>query len=169
MGENNIEYNYISEKFWEPILSESLCFYYGAPNVSDYIDPLAFVQIDLNDFEKSFLIIKEAIENDLWSKRIDIIRKEKYKVLNYYNFFPTIERTITKDLWNNRLEKLRETTKIYILLTSDKINENVYVLHKNFIDLGFNIEIINNKDIIINMYYAHQMPQINIKLNVLLI
>ena len=34
MAENNLENNYITEKLWEPIISECLCFYYGAPNVS---------------------------------------------------------------------------------------------------------------------------------------
>ena len=94
MIENNYEENFITEKLWEPILCESLCFYYGCPNVTDYIDSKAFVLLDINDFEKSYQLIKQAIEEDWWSQRIDIIRKEKQKILNELAFFPTIEKII---------------------------------------------------------------------------
>jgi hypothetical protein len=38
MMENNFERNYITEKLWEPILCETLVFYYGCPNITDYIN-----------------------------------------------------------------------------------------------------------------------------------
>ena len=93
--ENNSEYNYATEKIWEPILCESLCFYWGCPNIGDYIDSRAFVLLDLNDYEKSCEIIKRAIEEDWWSERIDIIRKEKEKILDELAFFPTLDNIIT--------------------------------------------------------------------------
>ena len=98
MVENNYEPNFITEKLWEPILCETLCFYYGCPNVTDYINKDAFVLLDMNDFEKSYHIMKEAIENDLWASRIDIIRKEKLKIINEMSFLPRIEKVIKKDI-----------------------------------------------------------------------
>ena len=98
MIENNFERNFITEKIWEPILCESLVFYYGCPNISDYINPLAYVLLDITDFEKSYMIIKNAIEEDLWSKRIDIIREEKKRILNEYAFFPVIQKIIERDV-----------------------------------------------------------------------
>ena len=97
MCENNSEYNYVTEKFWDAILSETLIFYWGCPNLSDYINPFAFVELDMDDFEKSYHIIKEAIQNNLWEQRLPIIRQEKQKILNYYNFFPTLERILFED------------------------------------------------------------------------
>jgi hypothetical protein len=94
MMENNFEKNFITEKLWEPILCETLVFYYGCPNVSDYIDPRAFVLLDITDFEKSYQIIKQAVSEDWWSQRIDIIRQEKQKILNELAFFPTIDKII---------------------------------------------------------------------------
>jgi hypothetical protein len=94
MMENTFEKNWITEKIWDPILCECLCFYYGCPNVTDYIDARAFVLLDPNDFEKSYQIIKQAIEEDWWSQRIDIIRQEKRKILNELSFFPTIDNII---------------------------------------------------------------------------
>ena len=92
MVENNYERDFITEKIWEPILCETLVFYYGCPNVTDYIDERAFVQLDMNDFEKSYQIIKQAIEEDWHSQRLPHIREEKAKILNELAFFPTLEK-----------------------------------------------------------------------------
>jgi FkbM family methyltransferase len=97
MIENNYEHGFITEKIWEPILCESLVFYYGCPNISEYIDCNAYVLLDITDFEKSYQIIKRAIEEDWWSQRIDIIRKEKQRILNELAFFPVIEKIINLD------------------------------------------------------------------------
>jgi GR25 family glycosyltransferase involved in LPS biosynthesis len=94
MCENSSEYNYITEKLWEPILCHCLCFYWGCPNVSDYVDPRAFVQLDMNDFEKSFEIVKQAIQENWWEQRLPFIREERKKILEYYAFCPTVERII---------------------------------------------------------------------------
>ena len=94
MCENSSEYNYITEKLWEPILCHCLCFYWGCPNVSDYIDPRAFVQLDMNDFSKSFEIMKTAISENWWEQRLPFILEEKKKILEYYAFCPTVERII---------------------------------------------------------------------------
>ena len=97
MIENNYEPNFITEKLWEPILCETLVFYYGCPNVTDYIDSNAFVLLDINDFEKSYQLIKQALREDWWTQRIDIIRKEKNKILDELAFFPTIDSIICKN------------------------------------------------------------------------
>ena len=96
MIENNYEPNFITEKLWEPILCETLVFYYGCPNVTDYIDSNAFVLLDITDFEKSYQLIKQALREDWWTQRIDIIRKEKNKILNELAFFPTIDSIISQ-------------------------------------------------------------------------
>ena len=145
MVENNCEYNYITEKLWEPIICECLCFYYGAPNVSDYINDKAYVQLDMDDFEKSYNIIKNAIDNDLWSERINIIRKEKYKILNYYNFYPTVERIITQDSFKNKLHMLIKNIKIYILIKDVNINYKIIPFVNSMKEFGFNVDCIKEK------------------------
>lgn len=90
--ENNSIKNYYTEKLIDSILSESLCFYSGCYNIREYIDEKAYVYLDLNDFEKDYQKVKEAIEGNLWEERIEIIRKEKKKILNHLNFFPRIKR-----------------------------------------------------------------------------
>lgn len=93
--ENNIENNYATEKIWEPILCECLTFYWGCPNLENYIDEKAFVRLDLNNFNESIKIIKKAINEDWWSQRIDCIRREKTKIINELGFFPNLNKIIT--------------------------------------------------------------------------
>src|SRR4029077_2664517 len=87
-AENNAERNYITEKLWEPLLTGTLCFYWGCPNAEEFIDPGAFIRVDLDDFEKALQTMREAILEDAWSRRIDVIRREREKVLDRYQFFP---------------------------------------------------------------------------------
>jgi hypothetical protein len=92
--ENNSEKNYATEKMWEPILFECLCFYWGCPNLEEYIDSRAFVRLPLDNINECISIITNAIEEDWWSQRIDIIRREKQKILNELGFFPRISKII---------------------------------------------------------------------------
>lgn len=92
--ENNSEYNYMTEKIWEPLLCESLCFYWGCPNLEEYIDPGAYVVLDMDNFEEAYNTIKNAIKNNLWEERLPIIRRERQKVLDDYNFFPVLEKIL---------------------------------------------------------------------------
>ena len=92
--ENNWEKNYATEKIWEPILCECLCFYWGCPNLEEHIDGGAFVRLDLDDFEGSMALVKMAIEEDWWEERIDIIRKEKRKILEEIGFFPNLKKVL---------------------------------------------------------------------------
>jgi hypothetical protein len=93
--ENNSEKNYATEKIWEPILFECLCFYWGCPNLEEYIDSRAFVRLPLDDFDECVSIITKAIEEDWWSQRIDVIKKEKRKILNELGFFPRLNKIIS--------------------------------------------------------------------------
>jgi hypothetical protein len=93
--ENNSEKNYATEKIWEPILFECLCFYWGCPNLEDHIDSRAFVRLPLDNFEESLSIITKAIEEDWWSQRIDIIKKEKQRIVNELGFFPRLNKIIS--------------------------------------------------------------------------
>ena len=90
MVENNYEKGFITEKMWEPILCESLVFYYGCPDIHEYVDSDVFVLLDMNDFEKSYQIIKQAIQEDWWSQRIGKIKIFKEKLLNEMAFFPRL-------------------------------------------------------------------------------
>lgn len=92
--ENNSIKNYYTEKLVDAILSESLCFYSGCFNIRDYIDDRAYVYLELSNFEEDYKKVKAAIDGKLWEERIEIIREEKKKILDYLSFFPRLERII---------------------------------------------------------------------------
>ncbi len=96
--ENNSEFNYATEKIWEPLLCECLPFYWGCPNLETYINPKAFVRLPLEDIYESTRIVEQAIREDWWSQRIDIIREEKKKIMNELGFFPLIKKIIEKNI-----------------------------------------------------------------------
>ena len=93
-AENHSEHNYVTEKLFDAILSECLCFYWGCPNLEQLVNPEVFVRLPLEDPVESQRIIEDAIANDLWSQRIDAIRAEKRRILDEYQLFPILERAV---------------------------------------------------------------------------
>ena len=94
-AENGFERNYLTEKLYDAILCECLCFYSGCPNVTDFIDSEAFIQIDLRDPEKAIEVVHRAIINKEWEKRIEVIREEKRKILNSLQVYPLLNQIIS--------------------------------------------------------------------------
>jgi hypothetical protein len=84
-ADNVREQNSFSERITQSLAMECLLFYDGCTNLESFIDPRAFIRVNLDDQEQALHIIKNAIENDEYSKRIDIIKQEKKKVLDNLN------------------------------------------------------------------------------------
>jgi len=97
MIENNFEQNFITEKLWEPILCESLCFYYGCPNVTDHLDPRAYVLLS-PDFETSYQLVQKAISEDWHAQRLPYIKAAKEDLLHRMSFFPTLYTDIQQHI-----------------------------------------------------------------------
>jgi len=93
-AENNSIVNYFTEKITDAILAECVCFYWGCPNISEHIDPRAYIVLPLDDFEMAIYIIKTAIRNNEWEKRIDIIRSEKRRIMTTTNCFRRVEHAL---------------------------------------------------------------------------
>lgn len=95
--ENNCIENYITEKLIDAILSECLCFYYGAPNVSHHINLNAYIQLDSSmTYQECLFKIQDTIETHQWEKRLDVIQSEKKRILNTLQLFPTLFEIINK-------------------------------------------------------------------------
>lgn len=110
-SENIDEKDYFTEKIVDAILSECLCFYWGCPNIGDYINSEAYIAIDIANPNDAIQVMKNAIDNNEWEKRIDIIRKEKIKILNELQFFPTLENILLNKIGRaNKLTKSKART-----------------------------------------------------------
>ncbi len=94
--ENHSNWNYVTEKLVDGILSECLTFYWGAPNIEQLIDPRAYVRLELGNMEKDIQTIEKAIKEDWWSQRIQYIREAKKKIINELAFIPRLEKFISQ-------------------------------------------------------------------------
>ncbi len=94
-SENTIMDGYVSEKLTDAILAECLCFYVGTETAKNWIDSRAFIHIDITKPDEALKIIRDTIENNEWEKRIEIIRREKQKILDELQVCADIERIIS--------------------------------------------------------------------------
>lgn len=61
--ENTIQKNYISEKFWDIILTEGIPIYLGCSNIKEYIDENSFISLNDLTNEERILKINDIIYN----------------------------------------------------------------------------------------------------------
>jgi len=94
--DNTEDIGFMTEKLIDAVLSECLGFYWGCSNAEDFVNPDAFIQLDLNNYDECFEIVRTAIENNEWEKRIDIIREEKKRILNDCQLLSRINDIVTK-------------------------------------------------------------------------
>lgn len=88
--------NYFTEKLIDGILSECLVFYSGCPNVREYIDPRAFVQLELSNFEADTEVIQTSIATNAYERAYPYILEAKAKILNELQFFPRLAKLLSQ-------------------------------------------------------------------------
>lgn len=86
--ENHAGPDHWTEKVSDSFLAYSLPIYYGCTNLEDYFPEQAFIRIDIHKPEEAVQIIRDAIANNEWEKRLDAIKQSRDLVLDTYNFFP---------------------------------------------------------------------------------
>lgn len=94
--ENYSSPHYWTEKLSDAFLGMSLPFYDGGSAASEYFPEESFIRIDIRDFDKSLHIIKEAIANHAYEKRLDCIVEARRRVLEEHNMFASLSRFIEK-------------------------------------------------------------------------
>lgn len=143
ISENCDRENYFTEKLSDAILGETLCFYWGCKNINDFIDERSFIKLPFN-LEQAYQVIKTSINNNEWEKRIDCIKTEKLKILNYYNFFPRIENLINI----SNLTRVVYFTEEKLPLIINNLKQND-VKHYNLVKEGTTVNI-NGTTLVIN-------------------
>lgn len=99
-------HNYFTEKLVDALLSETLCFYWGCPNLHEFFDPRAFIWIDLDNKELAVKTIKDSIKNCEWEKRLEVIKRQKKKIVDCLSFFPTLNRILHPPSYETKQEML---------------------------------------------------------------
>ncbi|MBR2648439.1 MAG: hypothetical protein IKD55_06340 [Sediminibacterium sp.] len=89
--ENDSCDDWVTEKFFDPILAYSYPFYYGCPNIHKYISEKSFTRIDINNFNQSIEIIESIIGNDsIYNDFIDNSKIYRDVLLNEQQLFPML-------------------------------------------------------------------------------
>ena len=94
--ENQFIANYITEKLYDPIVCETLCFYYGAPNVSNFLPPRSYVKLP-NDIDAAVNTIKDTIKNDVYNQPEvqQDLKEAKHRLDNVYTASVRLNKIIT--------------------------------------------------------------------------
>ena len=94
--ENYIGPHHWTEKLADAFLGATLPFYCGCTNAADYFPPESFISIDMKDPEGAARIIRQAIANNEYEKRLPAIMEARRRVLYEHNLFAVVSREIQK-------------------------------------------------------------------------
>jgi hypothetical protein len=91
--------NYIGKHHWtkklaDAFLGATLPFYAGCPNAADYFPAESFIPIDIYNPKKAAAIIRKAIEDNEYEKRLPYILEARRLVLEEYNLFAVLSNEI---------------------------------------------------------------------------
>lgn len=88
--ENHIAPNHWSEKISDALVSECLPFYAGDPLLGEVLPPESFIPIPIDDAGAAVRIIKQAIAEDEYSKRLPAIKEARRLIHEKYNFYAQV-------------------------------------------------------------------------------
>ena len=95
--ENHLAPHHFTEKLADPFLGLSLPFYFGAPNAADYFPADSFIAIDIRKPDEAHRIMREAIDNNEYEKRLPAIREARRRVLEDHNLVTLIADVVEKN------------------------------------------------------------------------
>jgi hypothetical protein len=91
--ENSKEKNYISEKFFDNLLVNTVPIYYGCPNIEDVYNKNSFIHLDIDNIDKTLQML-ENILNLKYYDYIDLIYESKLIYINNHNLITEILKII---------------------------------------------------------------------------
>lgn len=93
-SENYIHSQHWTDKITDPLLALCLTFYAGDPDLGKVLPPESFIPIPLDNPQEALRIIRAAIENNEYEKRLPAIREARRLLLTKYNFFNQVTAVI---------------------------------------------------------------------------
>jgi hypothetical protein len=94
--ENYVGIHHWTEKLSDAFLGYSLPFYYGCSNITDYFPAQSLIIVDIEQFDQTLEIIRNAIRNNEYEKRLPYIIDARKLVIEKYNIFAVVSREIEK-------------------------------------------------------------------------
>jgi len=95
--ENCRQKNYVTEKFFDLTVCNTVPLYHGAPNISEIYPEKSFIQLDFTGpIEKTVEQVKEIYNNDDYNKRLSYILEAKKLYYTKYNIFNFLEKMLNE-------------------------------------------------------------------------
>ncbi|HEV7248638.1 MAG TPA: glycosyltransferase family 10 [Shinella sp.] len=122
--ENHLAPHHFTEKLADPFLGLSLPFYFGAPNAADYFPAESFIAIDIRKPDEALAIMRAAIDNGEYEKRLPAILEARRRVLEDHNILTLIANVVARNGTTARgngtavLKSQRASRKGHPLLTA---------------------------------------------------
>lgn len=85
--ENSSSKHYWTEKISDCYLAETFPIYYGCTNIGDYFPKGSYEEINILNAEQAIAVIDNAINNNLYEQRKELLHECKELVLEDYNIF----------------------------------------------------------------------------------
>jgi hypothetical protein len=94
--ENSRENNYITEKFYDCLLTDTIPIYCGAPNISDYFDPRGYIELkEIENLDACVESIIGVLSNtNLYNEKIQYCKLNKEQYLRKHNILLAIQDLI---------------------------------------------------------------------------
>jgi hypothetical protein len=92
--ENEVGEHHWTEKLADPFLGLTLPFYFGCPNADAYFLPDSFIRIDIHDPAGALEIMRTAIANNEYEKRLPSLIEARRRVMYEHNLFAVAAREI---------------------------------------------------------------------------
>lgn len=94
--------NYVAPYHWtdkisDPLLNLCLTFYVGDPRLEEIFPSESFIRIPLEDHETAYRIIRDAIDNNEYEKRLPAIREARRRLIERYNIFRRVAELINRE------------------------------------------------------------------------
>lgn len=91
--------NYVAPYHWtdkisDPLLSLCLAFYVGDPRLEEIFPAESFIRIPLDDYEEAYRIIRNAIDNNEYEKRLPAIREARRILVEKHNIYNRVAELI---------------------------------------------------------------------------
>ncbi len=139
--ENYIGPHHWTEKLADAFLGVTLPFYCGCPNAAEYFPQDSFIPLDIDDVEGSAQIIRRAIQDGEYEKRLPAILEARRLVMERHNIFAVLSREIeARELLpqppesnNEYIYSIREIRKLSSMIALRHLYEKVRlkVIHFN--------------------------------------
>lgn len=94
--ENHVCRHHWTEKLSDAFLGLCLPFYHGCPNAADYFPPESFIPIDLHDPADTARLVRAAMRDGEYERRLPAVREARRLVLERYGLFATVSDIVAR-------------------------------------------------------------------------